>query len=427
MKKRIESLDAWYYSVEGERLLLGRLGVSGNGRIVLEVGDADLLRELSPFTMDRLNGRVVYPSFDDRQRDTFQGLFGLFADSLPDAFGMKVVQGKLGDRGYASGPLEVLAYLGEWGRGAISYEPSLGSAGEGKRVEIGELFDQTLRVQEGETVDLSDPMAKAMGTAGGTRPKAFVVMKGDGSLRTLRGMTTRLKAGESCQMVKFDCTGYFGGRIDHETRIEAAYLDAASEAGIDVPEFLGIVIGDRYHLATRRFDRTETGGPVHVHSLWGLLEVPTETPRASYDNLARAAVRLAGDLSLSAQVFRRLAFNVLTANMDDHPKQHSFLYDGEKWTLAPAYDLTFSERSIGHSMAVLGSVNPGRKTLLDFAGEHDVRDASEILEEVMEAVWSLPAKLAGQYEVPGKTRRLVEQRIERAISEFSSRRSVRPC
>ncbi|MCC5840122.1 MAG: HipA domain-containing protein [Opitutales bacterium] len=426
MQKRIESLEAWYHQPDGERALLGRMGISGRGRIALEVADAGLLRALSPVVMARLAGPVVYPSHDEAQAKTFQGLFGLFADSLPDTFGLDVVRTKLRERGFATGPLEILAYLGEWGRGAISYEPSFGSGGQSGAVDIAELFDATLRVQDGDSLDLSDPFAKAMGTAGGTRPKAFVVMEAHGGFRTLRAMDSGLGEGESAWMVKFDCTGHFRGQIDHETRIEAAYLHAASEAGIRVPESRGLEAGDRFHLATRRFDRTGAGHPLHMHTLWGLAQAPSGSDRASYDTFARAAARLTNDLSMAEQVLRRLAFNVLTGNMDDHPKQHAFLYDGRAWSLAPAYDLTFSERFSGHSMPVLGSVRPDRETLLAFARETDVRHPGPVLDQVIEAGRALERQYLVQYGVPQRLRQAISARIQQTVEAWAAGPSIRP-
>lgn len=419
MKKRIESLDAWYHPPQGAPAHLGRLGVSATGKIALEVDASDLLQSLSPFTMRPREHRVIYPAYGEDQSKAFQGLFGLFADSLPDSFGMEVVRRKLGARGFAAGPLEILAYLGEWGRGAIHYEPSLPAADGGSLFDIGELFERSLRVQDGECLDLDDPMAHAMGTAGGTRPKAFVVMRENGELRALRSMTAALHSGESSWMVKFDCTGHFKGQIDHETRVEAAYLHAARQAGIDVPEFQGLVVNDRFHLATRRFDRTASGSPRHAHTLWGLLQAPTGTELASYDSFVRAAIRITRDSRTAEQVFRRLAFNVLAVNRDDHPKQHAFLFDGRDWSLAPAYDLTFSERAIGQSMSVLGSVNPNRKMLMKFAGEYDVRNAFAVFDEVLAAVRSIPETLLDRYGVPKQQKIDIAASLEISTKEFS--------
>lgn len=418
MKKKIDSLDAYYHPPDGDPLRLGRLGVSVDGRIALEVQDAAMLQTLSPVVMEPRDARVVYPSYGDEQNNVFQGLFGLFADSLPDTFGLEIVRGKLADKGFAAGPLEILAYLGEWGRGALRFEPSLdGSRSHTEKVDVAELFDRSIRVQENDVLDLSEPMAHAMGTAGGTRPKAFVVIDENGQMRTLRGMRSKLKPGETSWMIKFDCTGHFNNRIDHETRIEAAYLHAAREAGIAVPEFKGFAKDNRFHLGLRRFDRTEDGSPLHVHTLWGLLQAPTGSEYASYDYLMRAATRLTRNLSAGEQVFRRLVFNVLAGNMDDHPKQHGFLYDGRGWSLAPAYDLTFSERIVGHSMPVLGSVNPARNTLLEFAKEYDVRKAPEILDQVARSVREILESLLDRYGVPAKNQKPIKARIQ-AVGHF---------
>lgn len=422
MKKTIESLEAWYHPVEGDGIYLGKMGVSSRGRIALEVGDPRILATLAPLTMKPRDLRVVFPSYDEDQEKAFHGLFGLFADSLPDSFGMATVQNKLMEAGYATGPMETLAYLGGWGRGAISYVPSLDPKGSGVSINIEELFDESIRVQEGESIDLSDPMAHAMGTTGGTRPKAFVVKTGNGGYRTLRGMTSGLRPGESSWMLKFDCTGYFRGRIDNETRIEAAYLCAAREAGIEVPEFEGIEVEDRFHLALKRFDRTASGGPVHVQTLWGLLQAPTGSEYATYDYFAKAGAEITRDLSTGEQIFRRAAFNVLSGNMDDHPKQHAFLYDGNRWSLAPAYDLTYNQRRIGHFMPVHDSVKPGREVLLAFADEFDVRNGERVLDSVSEGVRMIPGFLE-EYDVPRMQIKSIEDYIDSILKEIEGRGS----
>lgn len=140
----------------------------------------------------------------------------------------------------------------------------------------------------------------------------------------------------------------------------------------------------------------------------------------------RAATHLTKDLSVGEQVFRRLTFNVLTGNMDDHPKQHGFLFDGRGWSLAPAYDLTFSTRTLGHSMSVLGSVNPNRRTLLEFAREYDVRGASGILEQIAESVQEIPRKLLDRYGVPADQRSLIASRIHGTVREVCLQKSKRP-
>ena len=419
MKKQVESLDVWYHPPQGAPAQLGRLGVAANGKIALEVKAPDLLQTLSPFTIHPREHRVIYPAYGEDQSKAFQGLFGLFADSLPDSFGMEVVRRQLGAKGFATGPLEILAYLGEWGRGAIHYEPTLSASDGSSFFDIGELFERSLRVQDGERLDLDDPMAHAMGTTGGTRPKAFVVMRENGELRALRSMTAELQSGESSWMMKFDCTGHFNGRIDYETRIEAAYLHAARQAGIDIPEFRGLIVNDRFHLATRRFDRTVSGSPLHAHRLWGLLQAPSGSELASYDSFIRAAIRITRDSRNAEQVFRRLVFNVLAGNRDDHPKQHGFLFDGRDWSLAPAYDLTFSERAIGQSMPVLGSVRPKRKMLMEFADEYDVRNATAVFDEVIAAVRTITETLLDRYEVPKQQKIDITESVETSTREFS--------
>jgi serine/threonine-protein kinase HipA len=217
--------------------------------------------------------------------------------------------------------------------------------------------------------------------------------------------------------VKFDCTGEFAGRIDHETKIEASYLEMARDCGLRVPEFELVTREGRDHLVLRRFDRTPESA-LHLHSFWGLAHASAGSRMHDYEFLHRAVLRLTGNAQEMAECFGRMAFNILACNQDDHSKQHAFLFDGTKWNLAPAFDLTFSPNpTLGHAMPLLGNPSPSHTDLLAFARKMDVPNGGEILERIQTVVSSAKSYL-NKNQVPERSTARVVEGISRKRNEL---------
>jgi serine/threonine-protein kinase HipA len=412
--RRVDELEVCVTSSDGHSYPMGRLARNSRGTIAFtpEGGFLQNGLRLSPFFMPSGSGPFV-PRFEEGQEKAFHGLFGVFADSLPDAFGMAVARRSLSHAGFEFGALELLSYIGDGGRGCLSYKPVLpGSHDEIEGLQT--MFDEARSVAEGLEIDFKSPLAFAMGTTGGTRPKVHCEKFSDGTFR-VRRLRTAGDGGETC-IVKFDCTGEFAGRIDHETKLEAAYLSMARACGLRVPEFELVEREGRQHLVLKRFDRTLRGA-LHMHSFWGLVHAGSGGRMNDYEFLHRASLRLTGDVAEVAECYGRMVFNVLACNQDDHAKQHAFLFDGDKWRLSPAFDLTFSPNpTIGHALTISGKAFPADEDLIDLGVKMDVRNARDILERVKKVISTAKMYLE-QHGVPAE----FVSRVQKGISDRKTR------
>lgn len=395
MKTTISRLRASYVDPNGSQIELGTLAGSGrsDAAIYFEAADrdaAELAKKLSPLTLRCNPGIPVKPRFDGVEWREFYGLFGLFADSLPDTFGRRVAEQALQKCGLPAGPLELLSYVGSGGRGALRYEPEVNAATQGLDVTLEELFEAAHSMAAGSPIDLCDPATThAMGTAGGTRPKAYCVHQAPGTYRVARD-TSNLDVNEVACIIKFDCTGYFDGKLDHEAASEFACLQMALDCGIRVPEhWQECTESNRRHLVMRRFDRSADGNPIHLHSFYGLAHAAHTSRLADYELLLRATLRLTRNANDIEDAFRRVVFNTFVCNQDDHPKQHAFLFDGTQWTLSPAYDLTVCPQpSFGHSMTLFGKRSWGESELFELAEKFGVSNAEDAVERTKEVMSS---------------------------------------
>lgn len=287
-----------------------------------------------------------------RRRD-FDGLHGFLADSLPDAWGAFVTRrrlAKLGVRIEELSPLDRLALVGRQGRGALTFLPETAPVPEVETLDLDDLAAEALAMLAGDESELAATLATLANGSGGARPKIHVGFDSGGAISVAEGEAA---PGHTAWIVKFAAPS----DLPDIGPVEAAYAAMAKAAGVEMSEhrLLPAKSGPGY-FATRRFDRPEPGRRLHMVSLGGAIETPWTQP-SSYDYFLRATLaitRHAGDV---AAAFRRMVFNVLSSNRDDHVRQHSYLMDGGGiWRLAPAYDLTYS-------------VGPGGEHYLDVEGE----------------------------------------------------------
>lgn len=298
---------------------------------------------LSPLSLP-LTDRVFVP-----KSDRFEGLFGVFADSLPDGWGRLLVDRFLLSKKISPGgigPIERLGIVGSSGMGALEYVPELLCMDEKERLDFDQLSDECekiLQEQESENLDL---LFQLGGSSGGARPKALILIDGEPWI------------------VKFP-SSYDRKTIGEE---EYRYMSCAKECGIHVPEtrlFPSAKGGGFF--GVKRFDRIN-GKKIHMVSVSGLLETSHRIPNLDYHDLMKLTHILTKDNEQVEELYRRMCFNVFAHNRDDHSKNFSFFYQEEekRWLLTPAYDLTFSE-SIGgeHATCVDGNGrNPGLKELV---------------------------------------------------------------
>jgi serine/threonine-protein kinase HipA len=334
--------------------------------------------EIAPLTMPL--GRRVY-IFPELPTNTFYGLPGLLADSLPDRFGHALIDAWLVRQGRSPdsfNAVERLCYVGQRGTGALTYAPVLGPAvGPSSRLQVDRLValaSEILTQRESLAVSFSDAeREKALldilrvGTsAGGARAKAIIAWNPD--TNEVRSGQVSVDKGFQHWLLKFD--GVHGNR-DKELEdpqgygvIEYAYSQMAREAGITMEACRLFEENGRRHFMTRRFDRLADGSKVHMQSLCAMAHFDFNMAGAYAYEQALQVIRQLG-LSMDAveQQFRRMVFNIIARNQDDHVKNIAFLMDKSgRWSLSPAYDVTYSYNPFGawtasHQMTLNGKRN----------------------------------------------------------------------
>ena len=373
--------------------------------------------EVSPIAMP-LSRRVYL--FPELAGQSFHGLPGLLADSLPDKFGNAVINAWLQSQGRSPSsfdPIERLCYTGNRGMGALEYVPARGPASsESDRVEIDRLVSlasEILRSREDMHVVLGEKSMQEIirvgSSAGGARAKAVIAWTektGD-----IRSGQIDAGIGYGYWMIKFDGVTNNGDKegedVPQYTRIEYAYYLMAREAGISMNECRLYREKGRYHFMTRRFDRDPvSGAKLHMQSLGGIAHFDFNLPGAySYEQAAQVMRQLRITNTEISQFFRRMVFNVLARNQDDHVKNISFLMDRRgRWSLSPAYDVTYAYNPDGlwtgtHQMTVNGKRDAiTRNDLLSSAGNMGIKkaEAERIISEVQDsqARWNQYAETA---------------------------------
>lgn len=308
--------------------------------------------EVAPLMMP-VSNRVY--SFGD-MANSFHGVPGMIADSLPDRFGNAVINHWLAAHGRSEVDFNVidrLCYTGTRGMGALEYRPALGpDASENETVNVSEMVrfaSDVLNKRNEIRINMEDAtysqLLKLGTSAGGARAKAVIAW--NETTNEVKSGQINPEPGFDYWLMKFDGVS---GNGDHNledepeyTLIEYAYYLMAKEAGIDMNECRLFTEGDRNHFMTKRFDRRD-GSKIHMQTLAALAHIDYNTPRlCSYEMAASYMKRIGLGTQALEQFFRRMVFNVLAVNRDDHVKNVSFLMDRNgEWSLSPAYDVTFS-------------------------------------------------------------------------------------
>jgi serine/threonine-protein kinase HipA len=325
------------------------------------------------------------------------GLHGFLSDSLPDAWGTLLLKRRLARMGHdfeALNPVDRLALVGRRGRGALIFAPETLSTEIKQVIELDVLAAESLHVLRGEEGELDELLARLGGGSGGARPKLHIGFAADGSMTA-----GDHGAAESEWIVKFPALN----DPSDIGPIEEAYAQMARAAGIMMAEtrLIPSSVGPG-HFATRRFDRPAPGKRLHMVSLGGAVEASPHMPSLDYDGFLRATLSITRDMRDVEQAFRRMVFNVLAHNRDDHVRQHAYLMDDKgEWRLAPAFDLTFSHGPGGeHYMAVMGEGREISRPHVEALGARHgiaVKRIGAIIEDVRVAVssWAECARESG--------------------------------
>ena len=358
---------------------IGAVAMADSGTVANFEYDSQFIRsgiEIAPLTMPLANTVYRFPALG---WDTFRGLPGLLADSLPDKFGNALIdawlatQGRLPDSFNA---VERLCYTGSRGMGALEFAPVIGpKARTSQKIQVAkliELVSEVLTHREQLTEAFGDDAQKAhalkqilqIGTsAGGARAKAVIAW--NPATNEVRSGQVKAPEGFGYWLLKFDGVS---GNKDKELEdpkgygaIEYAYYLMARDAGIHMSECRLLEEKGRKHFMTKRFDRLDNGEKLHMQSLGALAHFDFNLAGAySYEQALQVLKRLHLPMRDVEQQFRRMVFNVVARNQDDHVKNIAFLMDKQgTWRLAPAFDVTYSYQPAGrwtstHQMTLNG-------------------------------------------------------------------------
>jgi len=373
--------------------------------------------EPSPIEMPAVSKIYKFPSLPDI---SFHGLPGLLSDSVPDKFGNAVIDIWLKTQGRAPGslsPIERLCYTGSRGMGALEYRPAMfaeGNADEEVHVsQLAQLADDVLRSRREARAELVPevkryaPILRVGSSAGGARAKALIGW--DEATGEVRSGQVALPPEYGYWLIKFDGITGNGDKEEDDKwgygRVEYAYYLMACAAGIDMTECR---LWDKRHFMTRRFDRTREGRKLHMQTLGAMAHFDFNDPmRYSYEQAFRITRQVVNDIRAERELFRRMVFNVLAWNCDDHVKNVSYLMDRTgAWTLAPAYDECYAYNpngawTSGHQMSVNGKKTGIGMADLLAAGKvagFDEPTCRSVIADVRDAVRDWP-RFAAEAEV----------------------------
>lgn len=363
--------------------------------------------EPSPLMMPVREGRVY--SFGSLDKETYKGLPGMLADSLPDTYGRALFDKWLALTGRtSSNPIETLCFLGKRCMGALEFEPAIDVAyDKNARFEIDSLVDvasDALVQKSSFEVNINDDKKAAiaeilrLGTsAGGQRAKAIIAYNKDTG--EVRSGQVEAPAGFDYYLIKLDGVSATTGlrKTDNHGRLEYSFYKLAKACGIDMTECFLIEENGRAHFVTKRFDR-ENGKKIHMQTLCGIAHFDFRIHRAySYEQAFSVMRALHLPYSEAQEMFRRMVFNVVARNQDDHTKNISFLMDESgKWRLSPAYDIGYAFNPNGrwtatHQMSINGKFDGiTREDLLDFARQNNIKEAALIIDEICKTVSHWP-------------------------------------
>lgn len=362
--------------------------------------------KLFPFIFKRTKPAQVFTEF---QQDTFQGLPPMIADSLPDTFGTIIFQEWLTARGIQKvTPLEQLAYVADRGMGALEYRPvkELPNTSAINIDEIITILEKVLKLKEDTSGASLDELSllnvfKIGSSAGGGKPKILISEhKETGAIIAGDRETSDEYNHYLVKLHLDDSEGY------NKEKVEYAYYLLAQEAGIDM---MPSKLIENKHFAALRYDR-QNGEKQHVLTVTGLTgwDFKSQPENSSYENVFKVALGLEVPHKDLQQLFKRMVFNVVFRNVDDHLKNHSFIYNKESdsWNLAPAYDLTYAHyplftfKTISRALSINGKrTEVTLKDLLTIAEEFAIKNPKGIVEKVLALIPRWMA-VAVELEIP---------------------------
>lgn len=362
--------------------------------------------EISPFKLPLRNGVVELPS------DPFEGLAGVFSDSLPDGWGRLLFDRMMRSQGISPSEissLDHLTYVGLNGMGALVYEPDSSPPTIQEFIDLDHLATQTEKILEGASGEIITELLALNGSSAGARPKALIGV--DQDRKNISYGVNQLNDGFEHWLVKFPNSqdGTDSGAIEY------VYALMAKEAGLYFPDvhLFSSQKGNGF-FGVKRFDRDENKR-FHMHTVSGLINSNFRFPSLDYEDLLSLTMALTKDIREVEKMFRLAVFNVLAHNRDDHAKNFSFLMNefGE-WKLSPAYDLTYSNGPGGEQSTMV--VGEGRNITIKHLAKLglDAKISKELIDQIIEQTRNALSKwtfLANEYGISKSNIELINRVI----------------
>jgi len=355
------------------------------------------------------------------KRSPFDGLHGIFSDSIPDGFGLRMMNNAFKKAGHhldSVTPIHRLAWVGARGIGALTYAPVMGPSESKELIEIASLGLHAAKADVDNFSDIPIAAIRAGGSAHGARPKFWASVHKDGAMLILGDHMTVPKDFTPC-LVKFA-----PARGDkNEPYFEAACLQLANSHGVQAAKARLLSHPGGAALAVERFDRSPGGGRMFVQSLAALLEDDFRIPQLDYEDIYKVSMHLSGAPEVE-RIYRQACFNVALSMKDDHSKNFAFVMGSDgRWELSPAFDLCPNEGPSGwQTMSVSGVADRiGREHLINFAKSMDLGDsvAKDGIDQALAAANSF-APLA----IELGAQKTATKKWQRAFKEIAGRLSV---
>ncbi len=382
-----------YFNHFNNKLFVGKLALK-NRKIYFEYDSSFIEKniQLSPYILPLKKELQVCSD------NIFDGLFGVFADSLPDGWGRLLIDRHLMSKGINLGAitqLDRLCYVGKYGIGALSYEPIYEEIKSFKdEIILDDLANSSLDILSGHSYKLVDTLLAMQGSSAGARPKIMAQI--DNQNNILQG-NQALKDDFEHYIIKFPNSN----DSLNIGKIEYIYSLMAQKANIEMSQTKLLKGEKNSYFAIKRFDR-QKDKRVHIHSVAGLVHSDFRVPTLDYDDLLTLCFNLTKDINEVIKLYKVAVFNLFTHNKDDHAKNFSFMLDiNNSWKLTPAYDLTFSY-GVGteHSTTYLNEgKNPTIKHLEKLAQKHNIKEYKNIIDEIKSAISEF-SNLAIEFELP---------------------------
>ena len=348
--------------------------------------------EISPIKLHTTKTKDAYTNTD--QTTLYHGMSGVFFDSLPDKHGMPFIDRyfeKQGLRPFEVTLLHKLAFIGDRGMGAIEYLPKEedGAVAPDVAINAKEVYEEMKQGLERDDSSIETLMniRESVSPVGGGRPKMLVQY--NYNTQEIRLNKKELHDGHSRAIIKFDEIYEYMGSIGL-TKLEYIFMTMAKEIGINTAEFQLINEGESNHLLIKRFDRNENDEKVHMCTASGLMHIDISIIKAtSYEHLFMLTRNVCKSQEDVVELFKRMILNILAFNFDDHAKNFAYLMDRNgKWSLSPAYDITYSKGEIkSHTTTVGGKdLNITRADVLKIAKAQSIKPtiAAKIIDDCIE-------------------------------------------